>query len=259
MVDGMNQRYFSQHGEDVLLERIFAGRRDGTFVEVGANDGITFSTTKRFEDLGWTCILVEPAPTLCKQIRRNRRSMLYECAASSEAGVVDFHYVEDGSLYSSVEVDSTMRHLVEGRRLSVVSIKVPKRRLDDVLEDSGIRAVDFLTIDVEGHELEALKGLTLERWSPKVVIVEDAKSDTEVTPVESHMRASGYRKFYRSGGNDWYARFGDVPWGMIMKGLLGGAVDWRGLIKASLPDAWRLPVMRFIRRRNHPDAPFLGS
>jgi len=77
-------------------------------------------------------------------------------------------------------------------------------RVDDILEKAGVSHLDFATIDVEGAELEVLRGFDLHRWQPKVLVVED--NDTE---VRRYLGLKGYCCFLHAGLNDWYARKGD--------------------------------------------------
>ena len=64
--------------------------------------------------------------------------------------------------------------------------------------------LDFATVDVEGHETEALAGFALSRWKPEIVIVEDASMGTN-SAVKDLMEAQGYLRFMTTGCNDWYA------------------------------------------------------
>ena len=91
--------YYSQFGEDRILDRLFRGKRKGFCVEVGANNGVDGSTTLHFEELGWDCILVEPNPTLCRELRAHvstRRipvivfSILAAGSRADEAGATAF-------------------------------------------------------------------------------------------------------------------------------------------------------------------------
>lgn len=238
--------FHSQHGEDELLARIFPGPV-GTCIEVGANDGVTFSNSLHFERRGWTCVLVEPTPHLCESIRRQRNALLFECAASGREGETVLHVAEGLELYSSLEENSTMADAIHRQGATVRDVRVKMRPLDDMLADAGITSVEFLTIDVEGHELEVLKGFTLERWKPRILIVEDS-TDLEDTPVLHHLHQVGYRRFYRSGGNDWYAapnerHLRNLP-------LLLTQRQWKlpGLLKAWLPAPARRAVVGIKRR-----------
>jgi hypothetical protein len=92
----IDSAYFSQFAEDRLLDRMFSGKSTGYCVEVGANDGVTGSSTLYFEAKGWNCLLIEPNPTLCHRLRIERSSKVVECAASNEEGEVSL-YVAEGA------------------------------------------------------------------------------------------------------------------------------------------------------------------
>jgi len=65
--------YFSQNGQDeFFLEELFVGQDSGFFVDIGANDGVTFSNTYALERKGWRGLCVEPHPDVFEQLRRNR-------------------------------------------------------------------------------------------------------------------------------------------------------------------------------------------
>src|SRR5262249_34889134 len=58
--------------------------------------------------------------------------------------------------------------------------------------------------DVEGHELEVLRGFSIEKWRPTIMLIED-NSDFANTAVCDYLRRFGYVRFKRTGVNDWYA------------------------------------------------------
>ena len=199
-------QFYSQNGEDEALSRIF-GDHLGVCVEVGANNGVTLSNTYHFEKRGWRRILVEPNPVLCKEIhlKRGERTTLFECAASSSDGIAILHMGGGpDDLYSSVE---SVESETGGGRF--IDVEVPTRTLDSMLEEADISHIDFISIDVEGHEFIVLGGIDLNRWKPRIVLLEDNKDLSDDT-VSQHMASAGYFRFYRTGSNDWYARSGET-------------------------------------------------
>jgi hypothetical protein len=81
-------------------------------------------------------------------------------------------------------------------------IEVPVRALDDILaEVDAPKGFDFLSIDVEGHELEVLSGFDLARWRPRLILLED-----HVANLNKHrfLRNAGYRLIRRFEYNGWY-------------------------------------------------------
>jgi FkbM family methyltransferase len=199
---------YSQFREDKILDRIFLDK-DGTCVEVGANDGITGSTTYYFEKKGWTCILVEPIPALCERIRSFRSARVFECAASSENGESVFYVAESANSLSTFSPTAPLQNEVAVNRTNVREIRVRKRTLDEILEEAGVSGIDFITIDVEGHEMEVLRGFSIEKHHPRIIIIEDNSDQTDES-IRTYMEGKGYRVFFRTGVNDWYASEGDT-------------------------------------------------
>lgn len=200
--------YFAQFGEDRILDEIFGHRAHGTCVEVGANDGITDSMTYHFELMGWTCLLVEPIPELFGKIRDNRRCVALNCAASSSEGQATLFVAVAATGMSSIDPGRRHRKAVGRAGARLEPVVVPTRTLDSILADAAISVIDFVSIDVEGHELEVLKGFSIGKYRPRIVLVEDNSGGTDDT-VPDYMDARGYAIFRRTGVNDWYARQDD--------------------------------------------------
>ena len=151
------------------------------------------------------------------------------------------HIAEGHDLFSSLESRSTMAQELSRHQVSIRSVAVRVRPLDAILTEAGAQSIEFISIDVEGHEMAVLGGLDLDRWMPDIVLIED-RSDLLVTEVEQHMRSYGYRRFYRSGGNDWYAKPGRVGVFFMLRMLAIGRAELRGLLKVWLPRA----VLRYV-------------
>jgi len=198
------RNYFAQFGEDRILDAIFLHRRDGNCIEVGANDGITDSMTYHFELMGWNCLVVEPIPELAGRISEKRDCIVENCAASSSEGETSFFVAEEALGMSGMDLTRDRRKQIVRAGGALKEIKVRKKTLDAILEESDFGRIDFVSIDVEGHELEVLKGFSLERHRPRILLIEDNSNQTDPT-VQSYMKGKGYVLFRRTGVNDWYA------------------------------------------------------
>jgi FkbM family methyltransferase len=205
--------FYSQFGEDRLLALHFKDTTPGLCVEVGANDGVNDSTTYHFEVSGWECVLVEPNPALCEMISSTRRGRLFECAASSQAGTAVLNIAVGPARahgVSGLGPDQAAKQRIESLGFSMKTLQVPIRTLDDMLEEvSSKRPLKFVTIDVEGHELDVLKGFSIERWRPEILILED-NANFQDPAVRTYLRRFGYVPFRRTGVNDWYAPLTDT-------------------------------------------------
>lgn len=202
--EAADQTSYSQHNEDVILSSIFSGRSTGTALEVGGFDGITFSNTYFFEQKGWQTIIVEPMPEFVRKIRANRQATLFECAAGSCQGKSVFTVAKGVEALSTLHPTGAQLKTMQHHGAILEQIEVPVRTLDDILESAAVKKLDFVTIDVEGHEPEAIAGFTLSRWKPDIVIVEDGSMGLDLN-IRRIMRKKGYRRFMTTGCNDWYA------------------------------------------------------
>jgi FkbM family methyltransferase len=157
---------------------------NGFFIEAGANNGVRQSNTLYFERyMGWRGLLVEPIPELANECKVNRPIAIVENCA-----LVAFTYPEDHvemkycNLMSMVDgvlgnADAESIHLEKGKQFlqqgeDIYTISVPARTLSDILDKHKIVNIDFLSLDVEGYEHEALKGLDFSRHRPRFMLIE---------------------------------------------------------------------------------------
>lgn len=205
---GAEPEFHAQFDEDRILAEIFAGCAEGYCVEVGAYDGRTGSASYHFERRGWHCLLIEPIPACAEEIRKHRSAAVVNCAASSREGEAVLMVAENVEQMSTL--DPSPEHLDWIKRVGgeLKEITVRTATLDSLLGEAGFPELQFVTIDVEGHELAVLQGFTLEDFRPRVVIIEDnsVRGDPRVT---QHMAARGYVHFRRTGVNEWYAHESD--------------------------------------------------
>ncbi len=175
---------------DRKLER-YLNFRNGFFIEAGANDGYSQSNTYYLEKkLGWRGILIEGIPELYEKCKTQRpHSIVYNCALVSNDfphPSVLMHYahlmsVVDGSLKTEDEQNKHIETGVDIQHLTrSYSVSVPARTLSSILDEvKDLPDIDFFSLDVEGYELEVLKGLDFSRYRPKYILVE-AKHFDEV-------------------------------------------------------------------------------
>jgi FkbM family methyltransferase len=199
----------AQFEEDRILAEIFGARAEGCCVEVGANDGVTGSASYLFEKRGWQCLLVEPIPSLVREIRKHRACTIVNCAASTSEGEATFFVAENVEAVSGLDLTPERAEWIQRAGGTIKEITVRTATLDSLLEEAGFGELDFVTIDVEGHELSVLEGFDLEKHRPRIVILEDNTVDGDA-PVARHMTEHDYVHFRRTGVNEWYARASDT-------------------------------------------------
>jgi hypothetical protein len=129
----MHRAFYSQFGEDRILSIVFAAVPRGVCVEVGANDGVNDSNSYHFEKIGWNCILVEPNPRLCVEIRSSRTATLIECAASEHEGRAVLNVAEGRSRshgVSSLSIVPGSKARIESCGVDVKPTNLETRRHD---------------------------------------------------------------------------------------------------------------------------------
>jgi FkbM family methyltransferase len=205
---GIPPRFTAQAGEDILIYDFFKQDGPGFFVEAGAYDGITFSNTYLLESLGWRGLLVEPHPGMARQCHKNRPNSIVAQVAlgtGGSQGQIKMTCAErpDGSApLSFVKADAAhiQRCEREGYRLSQVT--VPIESLDSLLKGHS-ETVDFLSLDVEGMEVDVLKGFELERFRPKLLLIE-RQHDRRDEALASYLAQKGYQAVAQKGCNIFF-------------------------------------------------------
>lgn len=214
-------QFRSQFGEDVLLYDLFAGQTSGFFIEAGAFDGRFYSVTYALESLGWTGLLVEPIPERAEQCRANRpASRVVHAALShpSAPSTMEFTVVDDqyGGMLSYLTTDQQHHAAIAAANRKTRTVKVPVTSLDALLADHK-GDVDAAVIDVEGGEIDVLRGFDLARHRPKVLLLED-NSRSDHSPLGRYMALQPYifvcwlevsRVYLRSDLADWRSRLTD--------------------------------------------------
>jgi FkbM family methyltransferase len=184
--------------EDELVWQFFDRRTEGVFVDVGANDPKVGSQSWFLEQQGWSGLLVEPQAALCERLRQGRpRSRVFQvaCGAPGHPAELLLHIAERDSKSSLV------KNLVEPGTTYVRTEPVKIMTLDAVLQEGGKPRVDFVSIDVEGTQLDVLRGFSLSRHRPALLLIEDHLHHLQ---VHRYVRGQGYRLVKRTGLNNWY-------------------------------------------------------
>lgn len=158
--------------QDQLVYEYFGCRREGFFVEVGANDPHGGSQTWLLEQNGWTGLLVEPQEQFYRRLceRRPRAKVVRAaCSAPGKTGIAELH-IPEGDLNGFATLERNVDDF--GIRYARIE-RVELVTLDALLAQLGNPKVDFVSVDTEGTELDVLMGFNLARHQPKLILLED--------------------------------------------------------------------------------------
>jgi FkbM family methyltransferase len=177
--------YCSQAGQDKwIINKLFPGKQKGTFVDIGANDGITFSNTFLLEKMGWNGLAVEPIPSVYEELVKNRRCITINGCVAQKSGRELFRVITGYPQMLSGLVDEYHPRHIERINSELSShggeckdIEVDCYNINELLEDNRIFQVDYLSIDVEGAEYKILNSIDFDRIHISVIGVENNYSD----------------------------------------------------------------------------------
>jgi len=174
-------KYKSQYLQDVVLDRwLFEGMSGGTFMDIGAHDGIKLSNTYFFEAVrGWRGICIEPNPKAFAELSANRTCATLNCCISGRPGTVPFLQISgypemlSGIVYN-YEPAHRARIEQEIAQFGGSSdvIPIPARTLNDIAAEAGFADIDYLSIDTEGSELAILEATDFRALFVHAVTVE---------------------------------------------------------------------------------------
>ena len=175
-----NERYSSQAGQDKIIKDIFFNnKRNGFFVEIGAYDGIDGSNCYHFERyLNWDGIAIEPSIIQYEKLKSNRKCKTINKAISDEVKDVEFLEVVEGlTQMSGINNENyTASELIKkSEKSKTIKSKITTTTFEEEIK-SDIE-IDYLSIDIEGGELDLLKSIDFNKFNIKVISVENNVPD----------------------------------------------------------------------------------
>lgn len=181
---------FSQFNEDLLIDLIFLSKDVGFYVDVGANDPIFQSNTKRFYDRGWCGINIEPSKEQLDKFETTRfRDINLNIGIGLNKGNMVFYKLEGDSTLSSFN-KNVANFMATKFGLSIIETTVNVLRLIDIYENYLVdKHVDFITIDTEGSDLDVLKSNDWTRFRPSIIMVE---VDGQYTDIVDYLSSANY-------------------------------------------------------------------
>ena len=194
----MDNFYQSQYGQDRFLnETFFKNRTNGVFLDIGAHDGKTLSNTFFFEKtLNWRGLCIEPHPKVFNALKENRSCILVEGCAWKEDTTKTFRMIEGYSEMLSGLVDSyhpdhitRINAEVSSMNQTLSDIEVKCYDINKLLLDNNLTSIDFLSIDIEGGELEVLKCIDYTKVEIGIILVENNYKDQE---LRTFLDSKGY-------------------------------------------------------------------
>jgi FkbM family methyltransferase len=204
-----------QHGKyvDQTIREYFPDYdKKGVFLDVGAYEPINISNSYHFEKNGWDVYCFEANTLLIDQLRRERKNVFNYAISNENKESISFNVVKGcwggGSLMaglSAIDLDPQYLEKFKNGIRDIIKINVPQKTLDSVIENeiSHLTKIDVISIDVEGGELNVMKGLNLEKYKPTLLVIENVFDNLDYL---NYLKEHGYRLDKQIDYNQYYIR-----------------------------------------------------
>jgi hypothetical protein len=198
---GGGPSYPSEIGQDKwLLVKMFPGVRDGYFLDVGSGHGTIGSNTKTAEELGWTGICVDPFPVHME----GRTCKMETEVVSSTAGQKVTFYTHSGL----GGIGDTLGKWKD-EAMKAPAVELVTTTLREILERNRAPFyIHFMSIDIEGAELDALKGIGLDTYRFGAMAIEHNEEEPKRTDIINYLKQYGYERVHTYRQDDFFAPVG---------------------------------------------------
>lgn len=206
-LNGYAQESYSQEGEDMVLRRLFEHKSSGFYVDIGAHHPKRFSNTYFFYRRGWHGINVEPNPHGYALLRSLRKRDINLQLAISDVEHVQEYFVFDEPALNTFDQKLANQYASKHQLLEVR--KIPLTTLRKILDQSKStdEEIDFMSIDVEGLDLQVLMSNDWSRYRPKVIVAESLGINLEQvlqSDTKSFMEKHAYEPFAKTVNSVFY-------------------------------------------------------
>lgn len=203
---------YSQYRQDKLIDFLFRKKRNGIFLDIGANDGISLSNTYSLEkERAWSGLCVEPIPEVYKKLVSNRNCITENCCISNQNGNVTFRRLTGQlEMLSGILDFFDESHMLRveqeiirtGERYEDITIKC--QDINSLLEKHNISHIDYCSIDTEGAEFQIVTSIDFDKIDITAFSIEN---NTQDTSIREFLKKRGY-EFFWSELDDFFVKKG---------------------------------------------------
>jgi FkbM family methyltransferase len=185
-------RSFSQPGldQDLGVIKYYKLKRNGYYVDIGANDGIDLSNTCMLEyDYEWKGICIEPLPEEFSRLSKNRpNSICIQKAVFGKSGL-KLEFAVAG-LYSGI-CDTINHHKEKADKAPKITVETIT--LNDVLEQANAPSfIEYLSIDTEGSEYDILITINYDKYTFGIIHLEHNFIEPQRTAIREFLESKNY-------------------------------------------------------------------
>ena len=175
---------------------------------MGAFEPILISNSYHFEKNGWDVYCFEANTEKIPLLKQYRKNVFNYAIYDIDKEQTIFNVVESNGWtagFSAVELSEEISKIFVCNDKKIRQITVPQKTLNTILQTdlNNITNIDILKIDIEGGELKCLQGLDLQKYSPKVILLENITNDNN---IQHYLNNFGYILDIQNSYNQFYIK-----------------------------------------------------
>jgi FkbM family methyltransferase len=196
-------RAYSSEGEDLILKRIFNKKQKGVYIDVGAHHPFRVSNTYLLYKQNWTGINIDPMPGSKALFDKHRPKDINLEIGVSEAKQQHTYFIFNETALNTFSPEKVKEYTQSGKYRVIAEKKIDTWPLADILDKYLAKdvAIDFLTIDAEGLDLEVLRSNNWDKYRPAYVLAESPPFEvfhTDSSELCQFMQQVGYSMFAKT-------------------------------------------------------------
>jgi FkbM family methyltransferase len=192
-------------GYSDIITKYIGNTTDAYVVDVGAHDGYIWSNSWPLINSGWGGLLIEPHPNFVAKIKGlykgNDKVTILQMAVSNKTGETILYECSGQGALSTIKKDmiegyKEVSWAADAGKVTGNEFTVPMDTLDNILESNNTPiGFDVFTLDCEGSEEDVLNGFTIDKWKPKMVIVETLEIRDSAERAKLDMKGGEFYKY----------------------------------------------------------------
>ena len=202
---------YSQEGEDIILRRIFSNQTSGFYIDVGAHHPRRLSNTFYFYKLGWRGINIEPNPDALSIFQKERpRDLDLQLGVAAGTSILKYYHFDEPAL-NTFDTKLSKNRLKTSPFYITKTEEINVETLESILDKylPKKKPIDFISIDVEGFDLEVLQSNNWEKYRPKYVLVEELNFrlyEINKSQINIFMQSKNYELFAKTYNTLFFSR-----------------------------------------------------
>lgn len=206
---------YSQEGEDMVLRTMlekFKGQ--GCYIDIGAHHPKRFSNTYYFYRKGWSGVNIDPRPGCMDMFNKlRRRDINLEIGVGRTQRKLMYYMFEEPA-YNSFNTELSMERIQDPKINFIGTKEILVRTLEDILDEylPQEKKVNFISIDVEGLEMEVLESNNWSKYKPDIILIESLGTrliEIEEDEIYHFLLEQGYICYAKT-GNTYLYKINDI-------------------------------------------------